>query len=113
MRLRSDIFVAALTKRAFAAGGFAAVLNRGASEAGAIFVVFRDRLGGATLYGPAPQTGYADNQASRLFAQAGAELDEEALGKKLERELRFDPDAWVVELEVGLAADQLIDVMTP
>ncbi len=52
MRLRSDIFVSALTRRLFARGDFAAVEHRGAEEAGAIFIRQRFRDGLETLYAP-------------------------------------------------------------
>ncbi|EHK53596.1 DUF1491 family protein, partial [Allomesorhizobium alhagi] len=55
MRVTTDLFVSALVRRIFAAGGFAAVVKRGATEAGAVFVIARGRLGDASLYGPAPQ----------------------------------------------------------
>ena len=43
MRLTTDFWVSALMRRVFAEGGFAAVAKRGASEAGAVFVVTRNR----------------------------------------------------------------------
>ncbi len=56
MRLRADIFVAALIRRAQVAGAYATLRRRGASEAGAIFVRV-DRLDGTSaLFGPAPQS---------------------------------------------------------
>ena len=56
MRLRSDIFVAALIRRAETQGAVAMLRRRGAAEAGAIFVKV-DRLdGAAALYGPAAQS---------------------------------------------------------
>ena len=58
MRVTSDFWVSALLRRVFGAGGFAAVVNRGATEAGAVFVLARGRLGEVALYGPAPQTSY-------------------------------------------------------
>ena len=48
MRLTSDFWVSALMRRVFAEGGFAAVARRGASEAGAVFVVTRNRVGQST-----------------------------------------------------------------
>ena len=51
MRITSDLWVSALTRRVFAEGGFAAIVRRGATEAGAIFVITQDRLGTSTLFG--------------------------------------------------------------
>jgi len=101
MRLRSDVFVAALIRRAQAGGAFAALRRRGAAEAGAIFVLV-DRLdGAAALYGPAPAGEEAPEGVARLFARLhAAEWSESAaLEERLEREIAFDPDLWIVEIE--------------
>lgn len=99
MRITSELFVAQLLRRVFADGGFAAVLRRGAEAAGAIFVVARGRDGTATLFGPAVQTMADDNDERRFMAEAAR--DDEAITARLEREARFDPDFWVVEIETA------------
>lgn len=101
MRLKSEIFVSALIRRVFAAGGFAAVEKKGAEAAGAIFIRQRLRDGRENLYGPAPQS-FADDEeirAERRFETrlAGAQSDETAA--LLEKERRFDSDLWIVEIE--------------
>ena len=102
MRLTSDFWVSALVRRAFASGGFAAVLRRGAAEAGAVFLVCRARSGERTLFGPASQTSYdagkpEDRRFSRLIANDAAD----GIEARLEREQRFDTDIWIVEVETG------------
>jgi hypothetical protein len=105
MRVTSDLWVSALVRRVFADGGFAAVMRRGAAEAGAIFILCRTRLGDVALYGPAPQADYDSARPDeRLFAALGAGEGEAALEARLEREARFDPDIWVVEIEAGATA---------
>lgn len=114
MRVTSDLWVSVLVRRAFAGGGFAAVVRRGAAEAGAIFIITRDRMGEATLYGPAPQTSYADRRPEeRQFQELTRTGEEQALTARLEKEARFDPDVWVVELEISGEAESLFAVMTP
>lgn len=112
MRLTSDFWVAALVRRVFAAGDFAAVLNKGAVEAGAIHILARDRFGSVTLYRPAPQTSYGEGAVvDRLFSPAG-EMAWDEIEKWLEKERRFDPDIWVVELELrDLAIADLIGIV--
>jgi hypothetical protein len=101
MRIKSDIFVSALVRRVFSAGEYAAVLRKGAAEAGAIFVLQRRRDGRATLYAPAPQSFFDDGeQDGRLFEQRLDSNDPGEIDALIEREVRFDPDCWVVELEV-------------
>jgi len=102
MRVTSDFFVSALVRRVHAHGGFAAVIQRGATEAGAVFIVTRDRLGRVNLYGPAAQTAYDHGKPDdRLFQPLLADAEEAALTARLERERRFDADFWIVELECG------------
>ncbi|MGV2049689.1 DUF1491 family protein [Agrobacterium sp. 22-209-1] len=100
MRLKSEMFVSALIRRVFAAGGFAAVEKKGAEEAGAIFIRQRLRDGRENLYGPAPQS-FADDEdiPERRFETRLAGADGEESAALLERERRFDSDLWVVEIE--------------
>lgn len=115
MRVTTEIWVAALLRRVFGEGGFGAVLRRGGDSAGAVFIVGRERSGEATLFGPAPQTGYDDARPEeRYFVEMLRTEDEARLSDKLEREARFDPDLWVVELEPAKpAAGRLFPVITP
>lgn len=115
MRVTSELWVSALLRRAFAAGGFAAVERKGAPEAGAVFVVVRSRLGTMRLFGPAPQSSYEEaGPSDRLFTELAGGVDADAVSSRIERETRFDPDLWLVELEVDDAlAAELIPVRTP
>lgn len=112
MRVTSDLWVSALMRRVFADGGFAAVTRRGATEAGAIFIIMRDRLGMLTLYGPAPQTSYDEERPSeRRFSRLVETAEESTLGSRLDREMRFDPDVWIVEIEPGrLPLSEFVDI---
>jgi hypothetical protein len=112
MRLTTDFWVSALLRRVFGAGGFAAVVKRGAMEAGAVFVLSRDRLGEVTLFGPAPQTAYDTARPDdRLFARIEGLDGAAAIDARLEREKRFDPDIWIVEIEAGgMAVADLISM---
>jgi len=103
MRLKSGIWVAAYLRRCNVEGVFAAVRRRGAEEAGAIFIKINRLDGTGILYGPAPQAVFEDARpADRVFsvvagrAAPAADNDIEA---RLVREIRFDPDLWIVEVE--------------
>ncbi|TPN53536.1 DUF1491 family protein [Mesorhizobium sp. B1-1-9] len=115
MRVTSDLWVSALLRRIFSAGGFAAVVKRGATEAGAVFVLARGRLGEMALYGPAPQTSYDSARPDdRFFTLLAAGDDAAVLDARLEREKKFDPDIWVVEIEAGaISVEELISVKMP
>ena len=114
MRVTSDIWVSALLRRIQSGGGFGAVLRRGAAEAGAIFIIHRSRHGELTLYGPAPQIAYEEGKpAERRFVEILA-ADDDAIKVRLDREARFDPDLWVVEIEEGGAEkEEFFPVTTP
>ena len=115
LRVTTELWVSAVVRRAFADGGFAAVERRGAAEAGAIMIVRRDRSGQVRLYLPAPQIGYDEARPSeRLFVEIAAISNDLDVTGRIEREVRFDSDLWVVELEVSEEVfSQLIPVMTP
>jgi hypothetical protein len=99
-RVTSALWVSAFIRRSNREGAFATVARRGAEEAGAIAIVI-DRLDGRIdLYLPAPQTAFDDDAVTdRLFQRVLAEADRAAVGERLERERRFDPDIWVVDVE--------------
>ncbi|HZH12490.1 MAG TPA: DUF1491 family protein [Microvirga sp.] len=97
-RLRSDFWVSAYLRRCGVEGVDAALRKRGSAEAGAIFVKVDHLDGTASLYGPAPQLFVGDSD-ERLFApilQGVTPLDVE---ERMTRELRFDSDLWLVEVD--------------
>ncbi len=101
MRLKSSIWVAAYLRRCQTAGVFGAVRRRGAEEAGAVFVKVALLDGTAMLYIPAPQTVYDDSRPiERFFTSISQEpIPEASVEERLTKEIRFDPDAWIVETE--------------
>ncbi|WP_442754323.1 DUF1491 family protein [Methylocystis sp. JAN1] len=101
MRLRSDIFAAALIRRAETQGAVAMLRRRGAAEAGALFIKL-DRLDGrAAVYGPAPQSEETPEGVDRLFSKVhkGDWVEPAEAEARLKREIMFDPDLWIVEIE--------------
>ncbi len=105
MRQRDDKWVAAYLRRGGVEGASAVLRRRGAAEAGAIFVKVDHLNGRATLYGPAPQSVAAELRpgVERIFARAhnGDSIDSGAAEERLKREIAFDPDLWIVEVENG------------
>jgi len=116
LRLRSDIWVAAYLRRCGVEGVSAVLRRRGAAEAGTIFVKIDHLNGRATLYGPAPQSAAAELKpgVERIFARAHREewIGSDAADARLEREIAFDPDLWIVEVENG-AAGAWLDLAPP
>src|SRR5215472_13111747 len=101
MRLKTSIWVAAYLRRCQTVGVFGAVRKRGAEEAGAVMVKVATLDGNAMLYVPAPQTVYDDSRPiERLFTPVSPEpVPEPRVEERLAKEVRFDPDAWIVETE--------------
>jgi hypothetical protein len=100
MRLRSDIWVSAYLRRCAVEGAFATLRRRGAAEAGAIFVVI-DRLDQhVALFGPAPQSLADDSGVRRWIRLHESEwIDPPAAQERLNRELKFDSDLWIVDVD--------------
>ena len=101
LRLTSDFYVSQLIRKINGANGFAYLVRRGAIEAGTIFIMQRLNSNHVNLFGPAPQSFYEDNigDGGRLFIKILAEVEESEAVSKLEKELRFDPDIWLIEIE--------------
>ena len=102
MRLKTGIWVAAYLRRCQVEGLAAVLRRRGADEAGAIFIKVSRLDGTADLYGPAPQSAFDEARPSeRAFSLAmkTAPAPEADIESYLARQLRFDPDLWIVEVE--------------
>jgi hypothetical protein len=101
MRLTSEFFVAATLRRVASEGGFAALRRRGEGQAGAIYVLVDCLDGTGALFGPAPQSSYDDKPSERFFTRLHKEerVSLAVIEARLEKELRFDPDCFVIEIE--------------
>ena len=100
MRLKSGIWVAAYLRRCQVESAAAVLRRRGAEEAGAIFIKVSRLDGNADLYGPAPQSAFDEARPSeRFFNLALATKPEPDIEAYLARQVRYDPDLWIVEVE--------------
>ena len=96
-RLRSDFWVQAYLRQRSIEMIPAVLRRRGAAEAGAIFIKV-DRLDGtARLYGPAPPS-LEGEPGERRFTLA-LEGDAAAVESRIEREIGFDQDLWLIEVD--------------
>ncbi|WP_435904320.1 DUF1491 family protein [Methyloceanibacter sp.] len=76
------------------------VVRRGDTEAGAIFISI-DRLDGTVcLYGPAP-AGLEGSDTDRRWVRCleGRAATPQEVSIYLARQIEFDPDLWVIEVE--------------
>lgn len=114
MRLKTGLWVAAYLRRCQVEGVFAVVRRRGAEEAGAVFVRISRLDGTSDLFGPAPQSAFdAVQGTARAFAPSFAKLPapDEAVEAYLAREVKFDPDVWIVEVD-DRAGRNFLDIIT-
>jgi hypothetical protein len=105
-RLRSDFWVSAYVRTREIAAAPAMLRRRGAAEAGAIFIKIDHLNGRATLYGPAPQS-LLDDTGERCF-QLILESDPLSIEDRMAREIKFDPDLWLIEVEDRSGASGLV-----
>jgi hypothetical protein len=102
MRLKTALWVAAYLRRCNVEGVFAGVRRRGAEDAGAVFVRISRLDGTSDLFGPAPQSAFdATADAARAFVPSLSTqtVPDAQVDTYLERQLKYDPDAWIVEVE--------------
>src|SRR3954452_7973740 len=99
MRIRSDIWVAALLRGNAAQGHYGAVLRKGAAEAGAVYIVVNQLDGNGRLYGPPPGPSF-DDEGKRIFVAEKPEAEPlSVIEAALARRAKIDPDIWIVEIE--------------
>lgn len=95
MLLSTDVWVAALIRRAELGGAFAVVARKGDPRAGAVIVKVLNRTDGtARLYAEATR-----GDGERVWMRPAASEEEPDLDRYLERAIRIDPDLWIVEVE--------------
>jgi hypothetical protein len=102
MRLKSALWVAAYLRRCQVEGAFAVVRRRGAEEAGAVFVRICRLDGTSDLFGPAPQSALDTSRgADRSFTPSfvNQPVPDATVEGYLRREVKFDSDVWIVEVE--------------
>jgi hypothetical protein len=95
MLLSTDIWVAALIRRAELAGAFAVVARKGDARAGSVLV---------KTFNPVDKTTHLYSEATRgdgerVWMMPSLSEQESELDRYIERALRIDPDLWVVEIE--------------
>jgi hypothetical protein len=83
-----------LIRRAEVAGAAAFVVRHGAEEAGAVLLKIAKLDGTCVVLGQARQGGELV-----WLRPLGTETGEEPAQRYFEKQIRFDPDLWIVEIE--------------
>ena len=95
MLLSTDLWAAALIRRAELAGAFATVARKGDARAGTVIVkAFDTTSRRARLYSEA-----FGPDGERLWVQPVESEFESELDDYLQRQIRYDPDLWIIEIE--------------
>lgn len=95
MLLSTDVWVGALIRRAELEGAFATVVRKGDARAGQVILKAYDTsTRTARLY-----TEAVGQDGEPLWIQPVVSDRESELDDYLERQRRYDPDLWVVEIE--------------
>jgi hypothetical protein len=93
--LSTDVWVAALIRRAEQGGGYAMVLRKGDARAGAVLVKLVNRRAGTSRLLAEATRG----DGERIWMRPLRSSDEHELEAYVERTVKIDPDVWVVEIE--------------
>ena len=94
-RVKAGLWVKMALRLADIDGRPGAVLRRGDADAGGVLAVLRGRDGLCVL----SQIRDADGALAWMRATGAAPVDQSAVDAYVERQLKFDPDLWVVEFE--------------
>lgn len=106
MRLKSEIWAMAHIRRVHAQGAAAVVARKGDADAGAIFVRTTRADGKSALFGP--DMGAGDRDTGERYWRLVAQEDRydpvnppeiRPIEQHLAREIGFDPDIWIIEIE--------------
>src|SRR5690349_11114231 len=98
--LRSDIWAAAFVRRHNDLGHICVVERRGDPVAGQIFIVLDHLNGTLSLFTPAPAATRREDDAGRVFQRRFDRAEPERIAARIVREADFDPDLWVLTVEM-------------
>lgn len=94
-RLKAGFFVRALIRRAEVAGASAYVVRKGAEEAGAVLLKLAPLDGTCTVLSQARR-----GEGELVWVKPlGDRVDEAAAAAWFEKQIKYDPDLWIVEIE--------------
>jgi hypothetical protein len=94
-RLKAGIWVGMVLRMADLAGRPGAVLRKGDPDSGGVLAVLRGREGQCVL----SQVRAADGALAWMRATGAAPVDQATVDAYVARQVRFDPDLWVVEFD--------------
>ncbi|WP_404405545.1 DUF1491 family protein [Pelagibacterium halotolerans] len=97
-RLRSDIWCAAFVRRHNDLGRMCVIARRGDPVAGQIWVEVDHLNGTSSLFVPAPSA--TSDGLERTFQLRYDKVEPLTIRERIAREVDFDPDLWVIALDL-------------
>jgi hypothetical protein len=94
-RIKAGIWVSMALRLGHADGRFGAVLRKGDPDAGGVLVVLRGREGISVL----SQIRTSAGELAWMRGTGPGPVDEPAADAYIARQVKFDPDLWVIEFE--------------
>ena len=98
MRLNASVEVSGLIRKVEGAGGFGVVLRRGDADSGSILVIVRSR---GRFAGCLQRTLAMEGTYNWCAVGPEAGAPEEKVSQFLAGQAGFDPDLWLVELDIA------------
>lgn len=98
--LRTDLWVAAFVRRHNDIGHMCVVVRKGDPIAGQVFLEIDHLDGSVSLLTPAPAALRPEGDEDRLFQRRYDRVEPAKVSERIVQEHRFDPDLWVVSLEL-------------
>jgi hypothetical protein len=94
-RVKASIWVSMALRMGNADGRFGVVVRKGDPDAGGVLVVLRGREGLSVL----SQVRSTEGELAWMRATGAGAVDDAAVEAYISRQVKFDPDLWVVEFE--------------
>jgi hypothetical protein len=97
---RSDLWASAFVRRHNDIGEPCVVSRKGDPIAGQIFIEIDHLNGTVSLLTPAPSSAREEGDEDRLFVRRFERVEPAVVRERIEREAKFDPDLWVLSVEM-------------
>jgi hypothetical protein len=96
-RIKAGIWVSAAIRLGEVQGKLGMVVRKGDQDAGGVLVILRGRAGNVAL----AQFREADGRLAWMRGTGPAPVDEAATDAYIAKQLRYDPDLWVIEFDAA------------
>ncbi len=97
---RTDIWAAAFVRRHNDLGHMCVIARKGDPVAGQVFITVDHLDGTVSLFTPAPSAARSDDGEDRVFQLRFERAEPRQVDERIAQEQRFDPDLWVLALEL-------------